>query len=729
MGRFIDVTLRFVDKFSSPMSSAIGKLEKSGSKIQRAGKQIEKVGKNIEKVGKGLTKNVTAPLVAIGTAAVTAGIEYESAFAGVKKTLDVSKYSAEEAANVLKGLEQGFIGLSKEIPVAAKEIAGIGELAGQLGIDAENILSFSKTIADLGATTNLTYDTAASSLAKYANITGMAQTDFNKLGSVIVDLGNKFATTESDIVEMGMRIAGAGAQIGLTDGEIMGISAALSSVGIEAEMGGSAFSKSIISMQVAAETGFDDIRKLSKVTGMSLRELELMSSNDSKSFKAMAQSLGYTQKELNSMIKAGKNLENFADVAGLTAKEFKTLFEKDAAKAVEAFITGLGDVEGKGESTIKMLQDMGFTEVRLRDSLTRLANSSGNLSKAISVGNEAWEENSALQNEANQRYETTASRMEIIKNKFVAVGIKIKDVLQPSIDTLLDKVDAAVTWFSKLDDKTQQNILKFAGIAAVAGPVILVFGKTVTSIGKIVTSVGTLGRAIAKGVKAFDQLKKIGSIGTAFSKFGSIGKAAFMALVSPAGKVILVVAGIAAVALFVIKNWNKVKDTAGSLAKGIKSAFGGIGTFFSNIFDGVKTAFKTFVNFIISGINLIPKGLNKLNITIPSWIPLVGGKSFGFNLPTIPMLYKGTDNWRGGPAMVHDKGAEIINLPTGTQVIPHDKSLQLAEKRGERKASGSPIIHIDITDVKLNGYSDVKNFAKDIAMEIVQGLKKVQSNM
>ena len=219
--------------------------------------------------------------------------------------------------------------MSKETPASTTAISGVAEAAGQLGIETDNILDFSKVMIDLGNSTNLSAETAASSLAKYANVTGMSQKDFDKLGSTIVALGNNFATTEADIVGMATRLAGAGSQIGLTDGEIMGFATALSSVGIEAEMGGSAFSKAMINMQLACETGLGDAQELSKKTGMSLRELQLMSENSGGDFKDLAQSLGYTNSEMKAMIKAGVNLENFADVAGMTADEFKKSYEKE----------------------------------------------------------------------------------------------------------------------------------------------------------------------------------------------------------------------------------------------------------------------------------------------------------------------------------------------------------------------------------------------------------------
>lgn len=153
---------------------------------------------------------------------------YESAFAGVKKTVDGTAKEFNKLDNSLKKL-------SKEIPMTYQELAGIMELGGQLGVETKNLDKFTKAVAELGTATNLTSENAAQMLAQFANITKMDLNDIDRLGSVIVDLGNNFATTEADIVNFAQRIAGAGQIAGINQQNIMAIATAFSSVGIEAE--------------------------------------------------------------------------------------------------------------------------------------------------------------------------------------------------------------------------------------------------------------------------------------------------------------------------------------------------------------------------------------------------------------------------------------------------------------------------------------------------------------
>ena len=340
-----------------------------------------------------------------------ASMDFESAMTGVAKTTDLTDDELSAMSDAIKEM-------STEIPATTEELAAIAESAGQLGIHKESLLDFTEIMAMLGTSTNMTADEAATSLSRLANITGMSQEDFDRLGATIVDLGNNLATTEKEIVDMSMRIAGAGAQVGMTEAEIMSFSGALSSVGIEAEAGGSAFSTLISNMSLAVQQG-------------------------------------------------GDGLEQFADVAGMSAAEFAAAFEEDAAGAIIQFIQGLGNMESEGRSAIAVLDDMGLSDIRMRDALLRAAGASDVFTNALQIGSNAWDENTALVNEASKWYATTQSQLTMMQNAYKNLKVAIGDAYTPALQKAYSvgtQVLNAVSQFIKQNPALVNAVTAFVGV-------------------------------------------------------------------------------------------------------------------------------------------------------------------------------------------------------------------------------------------------------------------------
>lgn len=483
----VDPSLQRVVKEAQRMMTPLEK------RIGNVSANLTKAGDSMQKAGKVLTKGAAVPMVAAGAAAVKLAIGWESAWAGVQKT-------NEGTALQMAALQSGLLGMSKEIPKSAVDLAALAESAGQLGIQTDNVLGFVRVMADLQETTNLGAE-GATELARFANITQMSQKEFDRLGSSIVALGNNYATTEAEIVTMGLRMAAAGKQVGMGEAEIMGWSAALSSVGLEAEAGGSAWSRIVAEIQLASETG-------------------------------------------------GESLEQFADVAGMTSESFAGLFDKDATKAMTLFIKGLSNGE---ESAIKMLHDMGITEIRTRDELLRLANAGNLVNQTIATSTGAWEANSALANEANIRYQTMASRLAVVGNKAKAAGISFGQTLMPYLERGVAWVDRLVTSFSGMDEAQRGNIIRIGAMVAAAGPLLLIFGKLTKGAGKLFTLMGAFSKAKSLVHVAGGMEKLTG----ASKAFGVVMKA----LSGPGGWIALGVAGIAALALVVKKFQDDALET------------------------------------------------------------------------------------------------------------------------------------------------------------------------
>lgn len=513
----VKAVLTAIDKgFTQTMGSATSSLKKLSSNasdipsnlntvsgaMKSFGDKTASIGQSIEKVGGSMTKGITLPIAGAVGAVTTAAVKWESAFTGVKKTNDEMVDSNGKVIYSYDDLEKGLRDLAKELPTSHEEIAKVAEAAGQLGIKTDKVVGFTKTMIDMGESTNMSADTAATSLARFANITQMSQDKFSNLGSAIVDLGNNLATTESEITEMGLRLAGAGKQIGMTEGDIVGFAAALSSVGIEAEAGGSAFSRLMVQMQLATETGvkaFEPLKQAVAIQGVSWEKFVHAVNWGGKELTAVSKQMGVPASELKKLYKeaskASGSLEDFANVTGRTGEEFAELFKSNPSQAMIEFIQGLKDSEKHGISAIKVLDDMGITEVRLRDSLLRAANASDVFEGAVKRGNEAFNENTALAEEAGKRYGTTESQLKILRGQLNDVAITFGGPLvaalnsaisaaKPMIEALANMAEA----FASADPKTQEFILKMAALAASAGPVLKVFGKMTSVFGKTIST-------------------------------------------------------------------------------------------------------------------------------------------------------------------------------------------------------------------------------------------------
>lgn len=319
--------------------------------------------------------------------------------------------------------------------------------------------------------------------------------------------------------------------------------------------------------------------------------------------------------------------------------------------------------------------------------------------------------------------------LNIVKSIFTAVGNAIKKVLSRcGVD--MKKFSANLNNIKTRASSIINNLKTiFSTVFGAIGKVVRAAANVIATIfGKKISSTCSTAKAVLQALKIV--------VGVVFGAIATLIKKS-MAVIVPVVKV----------AFSAIKGAiSAAVNTIASLISGVLTIFDGLTTFISGVFtgnwrkawEGIKTIFKGVfdslaalckapINAVIGIINGAISGINKLNISIPDWVPGLGGKSFGINIPTIPMLYKGTDNWKGGAAIIHDRGGEIVDLPQGSRVYPHDKSVEMARKDGAaQNGSGGITLNIQkLADkIEVRSDEDIDRIAEALALK----LKKVAFN-
>ncbi|GAA3730071.1 phage tail tape measure protein [Leifsonia bigeumensis] len=458
------------DVLKQDLAQSEAAARKTGDALNQTGKKTEELGRKSaaaapqvrtvkqELAGMSLTAQAAATtvghsMVVIGAAMVAtsaltvkAAIDWETAWTGVTKTVNATPEKLGE-------IEDGLRGLTKVLPASHSEIAAVAEAAGQLGVAADDVVGFTKVMIDLGETTNLSADEAATSLAQLMNIMQTAPEDVDRLGSAVVALGNNGASTERDIVEMSQRIAGAGKIIGLSEGETLGLANALASVGIEAQAGGSSVSNIMIDIA-------------------------------------------------NAVSQKGSKLLEWAKLAGMGADEFAKKYKTAPAEALALVIEGMGRLNRAGGDVFATLETLGQTDIRTTRSLLGLAGAGTLLRDSIELGNQSWKDNNALQIEAEKRYETTAAKLDMARNSIVDAAIKLGQHLLPAVEAVAGAVGNLSDFLGGMPPELQGAI---AVLALLTGGIVLAGGVALLAVPKIVAfrqAVATLSTEMPRATTA-----------------------------------------------------------------------------------------------------------------------------------------------------------------------------------------------------------------------------------
>lgn len=515
--------------FSAEIQGFKRAMEEAAQSTQKAKKASEESSKAVDTYLGNLVQSANknreawelsgAALLGFGAAGVTglglagkAAMDWESAWAGVTKTVDGSP---EQMA----ALEGELRNLAKTLPATHEEIAGVAEAAGQLGVKRADVAGFTKTMIDLGETTNLTAEEAATSIAQISNVMGTMERDGSKgverFGATLVALGNAGASTEAEILEMAKRIAGAAKLVGASESDVLALSNAMASVGIEAQLGGGVISRVMQRM-------YEDVKD------------------------------------------GGDGLTNLAKVAGVSSKEFATAFETDPVRAVDMVVKGLGRVKDEGGNVVETMSELGIKGTEETGVILRLAGAGEILADSLKLGDSAWQSNSALAEEAAKRYETTESKVKIAWNNIKDAAIEAGAIILPMVAGLAESVSGMAQAFGNLPEPVKGVLTVLGSVAGVAA---LGAGAFLTLTPKILDTMNAFNQLAPAGSKARGVLASVGkaagaagAIVTVTLVLAKLAEADYMSKIDTGmGKVSLALANIA--------------DNAPGAAKGLDSLF------------------------------------------------------------------------------------------------------------------------------------------------------------
>lgn len=542
----MDISNKAVVEFIAKTDSfriELAKLKSSLQGIQKpASDSFSKIGQTASVVGKSMTKYVTAPLVGAGALAVREFGSYEHALNGVGKTMNIS-------GKELQGMGKKFQIMGRTVPIATNELLEIASAGAQLGVGAQDIEGFTKTIANMGLATDLSTDQAAMGMAQFMASMGKTSAttknyneDVSRLGSTIVAMGNKFATGETAILEMGQRLVGTAHSIGMNESGVMALSTAMSALGINAQQGGGAMSRVMRKINTAVLSNSADVEK-------------------------------------------------FAKVAGMSATEFANTWKKDPIQAINKFVGGLDDVQKSGGDMAGLLAELGIKGSQEVDVLSRLAGGHQTLSQAIEQSSKAWESNSALSEEAKVRYGELKGSIQKFKNAISELGSSFGELLSGQFKSFLDGLTKLINKFNDLGEGPKKVIMIIAEVVAAIGPVLLIIAKLISTFNKLKTAL----TVVKGGFAAFSAIMG-GPVGMILMIIGSLVLLG-VALYKHRDQIVEFAKTVAekfvAMKDKVVEVFNNIKTAIGESIENIKTAisekFTAIAEFFTTLWESIKT--------------------------------------------------------------------------------------------------------------------------------------------
>lgn len=692
-----------------------GSLKKS---CLAAAKDVNTLSASVQKVSgkaaKAMATATSAAITAITVDAAKKAIEFESTMADVAKVVDGLRDQNGAFTKSYYEMSDALLNMSKNIPMTADALGQIMASAGQAGIASENLAKFTETAAKMGVAFDTTAEQAGEWMATWRTALNLSQTQVAALGDQLNYLGNTTSENALKLSEVVTRVGALGQTAGLSAGEVAalaasmpGVTAEISATGIKSMMiamtaGASATSKQAAVLQQLGFTASDMANRMQTDAKGAIIDLlgaikqlpaaeqtaalsQYFGKESVSSIAPLLKNLGYLQQQFakvgDASAYSGSMEAEYAVRADTTANKLQLMQNKLAVLQVQIgnkILPYVNDAldDLSANALPKAEKTLGFIIPKVAKLLGFMLEHSSALIN-IGLGITAVVGISKTFKAVSTAYKGATAAVKLLR----AAQLKTKTATialtaQTRAHTFAMRASAAASKAAAVASKAFR-----AGLAFVTSP-----------IGIAILAITAL---IAAGVwlyKNWDTVKaKAAQLGAKISgiwtKINTAVTTAIAAISSRFPALGAVLSGL----------WKSVQDVWGNI-KAIFSniigfidnvfsgnwsaAWGNVVSIFGNVFGELANIAKAPINAVISVINMVLSKINEMKISIPDWVPGVGGKTLGFNIPQIPMLATGGIATAPTLAMVGEGGEPEA-------VLPLSKLAQLLDDWDKKPKPGS----------------------------------------
>lgn len=783
MGKVVDVTLRLIDKMTGPLGKAEGALKNHAYQIMKAGGQIQRAGKKITGVGTSMTKAVTAPVAAMGVTAVKNFGEVDKSMRLVKSTMGETKWATEDLAGAIKKSAANSVFSMQDATDATLNFA-------RQGYDAKKAADMLTPSLDLAAGTATDLSTVTSGLGNTLKVFSSQGLTASKAADVFAKAQAQANTTTTELFDAMSVGSSTFKTVGWSMQDLATVTGVLGDNFISGSEGATAMKTGLARL---AENGTEVAKWTKRLnielfnSDGTMKSMTTVQSQLHKSFSKLTQE---QQMQAASAMFGKNQMGKWLTLIGTapkTVKKYRTALDDasgTANKMGESLMSGVGGSIEKMKSTFDVFkysvgEAIAEPVKKVIDKITGLINKFNGLDSAqqktiVKVALVAAAVGPLIA--VFGKTVSTVGKVVLAVGKFgkmlrkfgsiaglltspagivigvlaaIAVGAVVVyknwDKIRPVFNKVATQIKKMVATVKPAFDsmlKTVAKVMpKIKSMVTGAIKAIMPFIRSAISLIRNIASV--IGKVLSKAIKAIiPVIKKIGSVfNVVFPVIVSVVSTAVGNIVTAIKKVQPVFSVVcSAVGGFV----SALGDTISTIFSGVMKTLGGVIDFVSGVFTGnwkkawtgVKSIFsgifsslagvvKAPINAVIGLVNGAIQGFNR--IKIPDWVPGVGGK--GINIPLIPKLAKGTNNWKGGIVQISERGGEIVDLPKGSRVYPHDKSVKKAYDDGRKSTGGSKKVVVNIPKIAdsivVREDADIDRLAKKLADKLEKVLLNI----